>query len=124
MKRLFVDCDSTLVLWKDDEIDPATSFIIRNNYDVNYPLIEAVHKFMSTHKDWLLIIWSGGGLDYATGWANRFFRDENGNQQYDLSLAKDYRIPDEKDICVDDELIKVKAWRFLPDAFINEAFVV
>ena len=94
MSRLFVDCDDTLILWADE---PVGELIVREDYDFNLPLISDIACFINFHTDYELVVWSGGGIDYAARWAEKCFH----NVPY-LILPKDMRLPAGADICVDD----------------------
>ena len=88
--RLFVDCDDTLVLWPDDALDTGTS------WELNLDLIHSIGCFLDTHPEYFLVVWSGGGVDYAERWARMAFSN------YTV-LPKDVRNePQDQDILVDD----------------------
>ena len=118
--RLFVDCDDTLVLWKYEEIEVAgrTLYTLPNEgekYTVNLPLIDAVRVYMLRHPECTLVIWSGGGVDYAARWARKFFE----GVKY-LIENKNVKYPQEGDICVDDILdLKVVAKLYTPQEAIE-----
>jgi len=59
MSQVFVDCDNTLVLYKDGL--PHHYGILRgDSYMPNSELVDRLKKFPGT-----VIVWSGGGRDYA-----------------------------------------------------------
>jgi len=60
---LFLDCDGTLVLWGDNGAGG-----INTDYTINVPLIEAVNEWQSRDPGRFVIVWSGGGKDYAERW--------------------------------------------------------
>ena len=90
---LFVDCDDTLILW-DTEPNGLGSY----GYHLNHELIEAVLKYMAITKD-NLVVWSGGGEEYARRWARCSFPDTEWE-----AISKDITLPDAEldDVCVDD----------------------
>lgn len=97
MPRLFVDCNDTLVLWKyawkEGVLVPGEP-----RYEMNIPLIGDVNCFLDHHPEYTLIVWSGGGVEYARGWAEKC----NFQQHFVAILDKDMRYPQDQDICVDD----------------------
>lgn len=99
MPRLFVDCDDTLVLWDTPDLGLTT------HYDLNLELIGDVECFILHHPEYELVVWSGGGVDYATRWAERCFPHRHAKLDdcvdY-LVLPKDMRTPEDQDICIDD----------------------
>ena len=92
---LFVDCDDTLILWDNT---PLESGLYSAKYEVNTKLIEAVHKYLAHTKD-NLVVWSGGGEEYARRWARMCFPDTEWE-----AISKDITLPDAEldDVCVDD----------------------
>lgn len=95
MSRLFVDCDDTLILWENAK-NPAGIYQ-GDKYDLNLGLIGDVGCFLTTHPEYELVVWSGGGVPYAQRWAEMCFHSRN------FSIApKDMRTPSDRDICVDD----------------------
>lgn len=108
MPNLFVDCDYTLILWRDTRG-------LTSKYDINEELVQAVNGFVDD-TGYGLVVWSGGGLDYAARWARMCFPGE----RY-TALAKDNELPLAGDICVDDKLeFKVNAKLYTPEQFIKE----
>src|SRR3990167_4835522 len=95
--RLFVDCDDTLVIWQDRYVNQDKELWVRDKWDINEPLVRAVHSFLAERPEYVLIVWSGGGVWYARRWAEKAF--PGGNV---MSLAKDNQLPREGDVLVDD----------------------
>lgn len=96
MNTIFVDCDDTLVVWHDEVNQDKELWIRGSNYDLNHDLIGLVKCIQSTHPEWTLVIWSGGGVEYAERWARECgFRDF-------LTVPKDMRTPNGNDFCIDD----------------------
>ena len=102
MSRLFVDCDDTLIIWLNEHDQPLEG---QNPYGggsqrwkFNDELVKAV---LSVSLKWQVVVWSGGGSDYAGDWRDRI----------DWPLAnvasKDIRLPEPDDLCIDDQPIKV-----------------
>lgn len=85
MPRLFVDVDGTL-------IDDADCINAELQFDISC--------FLDHHEDYGLVVWSGGGVKYATTWALRVFPETfpHAIQVWD----KDLRTPFGDDIVVDD----------------------
>ena len=71
MPRLFVDCDDTLVKYQDRG-DP-TPYGVK--YGVpwlpNERLINGVIAYRHAHPEALIVVWSGGGQEYAQMWADK-----------------------------------------------------
>ena len=93
--RLFVDCDDTLVLWQEEHRNQDKSLYLGDKYSINTDLIEIVEHIQDTH-DAQLIVWSGGGVEYAAMWARRF-----GLKNW-LTAPKDMRLPQSGDVVFDD----------------------
>jgi len=110
MARLYVDCDMTLVLWQDGLEHPYEG---AERYVRNQPLIDAIEKFLGNSPDYGLTVWSFGGMEYARGWARRFGLDIDG------VMAKDIRVPQPGDICIDDMPLRVRSIIMTPDQFVS-----
>ncbi len=111
--RLFVDCDDTLVLWPEKPAEGSPLYY-GDKYTLNVALMNAIAEVADEYAD--VIIWSGGGKDYASMWARRL-----GWEDWVRSMAKDINAPIESDICIDDQPIKVRATLLTPDEFIARA---
>jgi hypothetical protein len=104
--RLYVDCDDTLVLWLDGDGDVADG---PNPYGTgpdrwkpNEGLIIALENWRMRHPEIdEIVLWTGGGTDYAQLWLRRVY------PAADDAISKDTRIPRPDDLCVDDMPIKV-----------------
>lgn len=97
MPRLFVDCDDTLVLWEAEHLNQDRTLWVRDKYELNMALIGDINCFLQHHEDYQLVVWSGGGVDYASIWAARCHFSPRA-----VILPKDMRTPTDQDICVDD----------------------
>lgn len=67
-RRLFVDIDSTLILYKIGDKD--------ETWNINARLLRAIKSFILLHETegvdgWYPVLWSGGGKDYARMWRQR-----------------------------------------------------
>lgn len=96
MPRLFVDCDDTLVLW--DKAETAEGVYRGDMYEINRMLAGNINCWLDVHPEYELVVWSGGGTNYALRWANLAF----GSRRSFEILPKDMRIPQGDDICIDD----------------------
>lgn len=95
MAYLFIDCDDTLILWNNAKNEDG---IYRGDkYEINHGLRGDVECFLTTHPEYELVVWSGGGIHYAHRWAEMCFP-----HTHFKILPKDMRVPVGKDICVDD----------------------
>ena len=113
--RLFVDCDDTLVIWQNPHVNQDSNVWMGESWKPNDDLIFSINFALNLNPDIQLIIWSGGGVDYASRWAFRFFP----NIPY-LALAKDISLPTKEDICIDDMPIKVEGILLTPAEFITQ----
>lgn len=101
MPRLFVDVDDTLVKWTEPEGDNP-----QHTPNINLALVYAARNFLETYPDFSLVVWSGGGADYAQYWGRNAF----GSRPPHFAAAKAPGLVLPDDICVDDQLeIKVTA---------------
>lgn len=62
--RLFVDCDDTLILYSQEGINPY-GVHYGTPYVVNEPLRRFIRQYAARLPDALIVIWSGGGKEYA-----------------------------------------------------------
>lgn len=86
--RVFVDIDDTLILWsKDDQPHP------------NIPLIEALTLFARHRPLDPIMVWSGGGMDYAARWAQKYLPEVPW-----VVVPKYVQSPNPHDLCIDDVL--------------------
>ena len=65
MKRLFVDCDDTLILYGSGGSMHPSGFSRGEPFTVNQPLVTFIRKFTRLFPASLVTIWSGGGGQYA-----------------------------------------------------------
>lgn len=114
--RLFVDCDDTLILYDSaGEIHPY-GFIKDEPYRVNEPLVAFIKRFRAKYPNELIVIWSGGGRDYALRVALEAGLGGLGTS----TLVKDsttFYLVGEDDIVVDDQELGVAAVVTPPDFF-------
>ncbi len=71
MKRLMIDCDDTLVLYEHTVPPNPYGLYLGTAWKPNERLIAGIRAFRISHPDALIIIWSGGGKEYARMWADR-----------------------------------------------------
>lgn len=96
MPRLFLDCDDTLVLWPVHATGVGQLYS-GDEWLPNEALIDRVRAFHAQNPDWTIVVWSGGGIDYAAMWGRRLLE----GVRY-IVLPKLVGIPDEGDVVVDD----------------------
>ena len=97
-RRLFVDCDDTLVLFEGDGPHPYGAYDEEGT--PNRPLIDRVNAFEGH-----VVVWSGGGSEYA-----RFIGERYLSREF-LALAKDVdglALVRPGDIVVDDQPISAR----------------
>lgn len=121
--RLFVDCDSTLLLY-DDEGSPTAhhyGFWRGDAFHINEPLVAFMRRFREKHEDALIVIWSGGGANYAHEVMIRVGLGEGDDDFIDpIPMIKDrttFYLVREGDIVVDDQAIEVPTTVTPPDFF-------
>lgn len=109
MIRIFVDVDDTLINWlKDGEVlaGPNPYGVSSDDGAINHALVDAVHVWLlrrhMTREDPRLVVWSGGGQDYATTWADRAFPGH-----WHLTAFKRAGWAEPGDVVVDDQPIAV-----------------
>ena len=112
MRRLFVDCDDTLVLWQYVEREDGLYYA--TPWQRNDDLIATVRRFVDDHPDTELVIWSGGGAVYAARWAVLFF---DGVEC--VPEDKNIHYPQPGDICVDDQPLRVACPIYTPEEFME-----
>ncbi len=102
MVKLFVDCDDTLVLYQDGLVSPHPfGFYMDTPFEVNQRLIKGILKFREDDPWAVIIIWSGGGKEYAEMWVRRL-----GLDHLAVGMCKDkmaYDLIQLGDIVVDDD---------------------
>ncbi len=103
IRRLFIDCDDTLVLWLDERGMPlkGENPMGVNSHDGNWKpntrLILEIEKWVEINPHLEVIVWSGGGDFYAGGWGQRLLHHIE-----HVAYAKDTRVPMVNDIAIDD----------------------
>lgn len=105
MTNLFIDCDDTLITWLDEYDQPKEG---QNPYGggsqrwrVNEAVRDAVLLWHEQNPCGEIVIWSGGGVDYARRWGWEVLP---GTEH--IAHFKDPRIPHAGDIVVDDAELK------------------
>ncbi len=100
MVNLWVDVDDTLVLYQTDQAVNPYGYYMGTPYLFNEKLIKGIKKFSRDHPAALIVVWSGGGAEYAEMWAHKLGIGHlvHCMTKDKLSLA----LVREGDICVDD----------------------
>jgi len=100
MTRLFVDVDDTLVLY--DKVGPNPYGLYHGTpWTPNHRLVEGIKQFRLDNPTELIVVWSGGGLEYAHQWNHDLGFDDT-----IISLTKDVstlHLVRDGDIVVDDQ---------------------
>lgn len=81
-QELFVDVDDTLVTWLGGT-EPHPYGHGSESWEPNEAVRAYVRKWRSEHPEGIVIVWSGGGADYARTWAERLLPDDA-----DFAMAK------------------------------------
>lgn len=117
--RLFVDIDDTLIIYYDtgdDEEAHPYGAIHGESYHINQTLKNFIFAFREKYEDALIVIWSGGGDQYAAQVAEEAGLGEV-NAMYLTKDRETFYLVREGDIVVDDQPIKVAATVTPPDFF-------
>ncbi len=78
MRQLFVDCDDTLIIYDNpdsSEGQHAYGYLQGYPWHPNEKLVSYIKWFAAEYPRTLIVIWSGGGGDYARTIANRILGD-------------------------------------------------
>jgi hypothetical protein len=73
--RLFIDVDDTLIIYENDNKQNPYGVYNGEKWSLNQPLFDAIVKFRETFPDALIVVWSGGGQEYAQMWVNGLMRE-------------------------------------------------
>ena len=96
---LFIDVDDTLIIYNRPPPNPY-GYCQGIPWWVNQPLLDGIRLFHKANPETPIIIWSGGGKEYAEIWIDRF-----GLAGLAVGMLKDQRalaLIQEGDIVVDD----------------------
>lgn len=110
MKTLWVDCDDTLILWEKGATAP-NGLYMGSEWQKNEPLIEAIRSWEGP-----VMVWSGGGKDYARMWAERCEIDCDATWD---KFGPNMKLVSEQDVCVDDQPLKVAGKVLTAEQFIS-----
>ena len=114
-QRLFVDCDDTLILFDSEgEIHPY-GFSRGDPYHINEPLVVFIKEFREKYPEGFIVIWSGGGQEYATQVAKEVGL-ESVTPWHMIKDRTTFDLVREGDIVVDDQELEVPAKVLRPDA--------
>ena len=118
-KRLFVDCDDTLILY-DSADDPIHPYGVTRGepYTYNRPLVNSIRAFIRDHPYALVVVWSGGGASYARTIADIALPGMNV-----VAMMKDettFDLVRPHDIVIDDMDIRIPAKVFRPDEWVYD----
>ena len=109
MKRLFVDCDDTLILYRgSSEVMHPLGFSRGEPFTVNQPLVRFIRQFARLFPAAMVIIWSGGGSKYALECAGRAGVDFP-DFAYMVKDSSTFSLVRSQDIVIDDMPISVPA---------------
>ncbi len=125
-KRLFVDCDDTLIVYDDIactwpeepcEVHAHPFGVLRGEtYKINDPLAASVKAYVEDNPCALVIIWSGGGAQYA-----RAIADVALSGVDVMTMIKDktsFHMVRPGDIVVDDMPLDVPTKVYRPDEWV------
>lgn len=122
---LFIDCDDTLVTWLDEYNMPLEGQNPHGggnqNWRFNPDLVKTIMAWVEADPKLQVVIWSGGGADYARDWLERLFAwSEDGPPANFFSMWKNVKLPREYDVVVDDmpDLV-VAGTLYTPQEFIE-----
>lgn len=113
MVRLFVDVDDTLVLWQNQNVEDAQGIYYDTPWKVNQAILDGIFEFDRDHPGALIVVWSGGGMEYAQEWIDLF-----GLHDIAIAIVKDqstFHLILPGDIVVDDIPLQVGVRVYAPD---------
>ncbi len=100
MVNLWVDVDDTLVLYQNDNVVNPFGYYLDTPYLFNEKLIKGIKKFARDHPAAMVVVWSGGGAEYARMWSHKL---NIAHLVHCLTKDKEtLTLVKEGDICVDD----------------------
>ena len=67
-QRLFVDVDDTLVKYQSRQAVNPYGLYKGDPWEPNQRLIDGMRAFREANPDTLIVVWSGGGREYAMTW--------------------------------------------------------
>ncbi len=112
-QRLFVDVDDTLVLFDSEgEVHPY-GFWRNDAYRLNDPLAEYIFQFRRDNPDALIVVWSGGGAEYAKAVIDDLLHGFDATPM--IKDRTTFYLVREWDIVVDDQELRVPARVLRPD---------
>ena len=125
-KRLFVDCDDTLIIydnivcaWPDKpcEVHDHPFAVTRGEtYKINEPLVASIKAYVEDNPCALVVIWSGGGAQYARAIADVVLSGVDV-----MTMIKDktsFHMVRPGDIVVDDMSLYVPTQVYQPDEWV------
>ncbi len=111
-RRLFVDCDDTLVIYRNTDFINPYGHYMGTPFDPNIQLIASIEQ---VHDIVDLFIWSGGGKDYARMWGDMFF---GGIEWTPLLKDQDtFPLVRATDVVIDDQPIITEGHYYSPYEF-------
>lgn len=99
--RLFIDIDDTLVKYQSHQTVNAYGLYKGDPWEPNQRLIDGLRAFREANPAALIVVWSGGGKEYAATWVRLLHLDDIGV----VALDKDrdeFPLVRPGDIVVDD----------------------
>ena len=113
---LFIDVDDTLVLWltRDSAEGPHPYGAGAQGWARNQALLDAVERWRVSRPLEAVVVWSGGGREYAERWRDQLMPEA------EHALNKDIRLPGPADVCVDDQYLKVSAQLLTWQEFVED----
>lgn len=97
MKEIVIAFDVDGTLLNNEGIPPETPPHLRPQTSVNLEMVMLLQLLSKYMKNTRIIVWSGGGKDYAEGVVRRYGLDKYVERCYDKSMCEEA-----VDICFDD----------------------
>jgi hypothetical protein len=115
-KRLFLDCDDTLIRYQDTSNDTHHYGVLLHGtpWSPNEDLLARVREFAATYPTALVVIWSGGGAEYAEQCARMLQLDDIGASYFIKDRSTMFLVR-EGDIVIDDQPLRCDGEQFKPD---------
>ena len=101
MINLWIDIDDSLVLYQNhDNKKHPFGIYMGDPWEPNTRLINGIKNFAQNNPNSLIVIWSGGGKDYAQMWKDKLLPDIEATAMSKNPLA--FELVKSDDIVVDD----------------------
>ncbi len=115
-KRIFIDCDDTLLIYDSIGERHPLGYLQGESYHINESLVDSIRAWAYDNPCSMVVVWSGGGADYARTVTNIVFPYTHGIQTMKKDRTTFYLVR-AGDIVIDDmaDSVEVLTKVFRPD---------